>query len=103
MICRQGCEASVKDLESLMSLLAEKKSKMEQEEAETNLQILLDFMLCLRKKKLDELNEVIRLDSFVSWIGYSILLPRIRSFLCNAQYLKIFIYYELGYYTFSNG
>ncbi|XP_041993892.1 E3 ubiquitin-protein ligase COP1-like isoform X2 [Salvia splendens] len=53
-----GCEASVKDLESLMSLLSEKKSKMEQEEAETNLQILLDFMLCLRKKKLDELNEV---------------------------------------------
>ncbi|XP_041990902.1 E3 ubiquitin-protein ligase COP1-like isoform X1 [Salvia splendens] len=54
----RGCEASVKDLESLMSLLSEKKSKMEQEEAETNLQILLDFMLCLRKKKLDELNEV---------------------------------------------
>ncbi|KAH6754915.1 Transducin/WD40 repeat-like superfamily protein [Perilla frutescens var. hirtella] len=54
----RGCEASVKDLESLMSLLSEKKSKMEQEEAETNLQILLDFMLCLRKKKLDELNEI---------------------------------------------
>ncbi|KAK6149721.1 hypothetical protein DH2020_017246 [Rehmannia glutinosa] len=54
----QGCEASVKDLESLLSLLSEKKSKMEQEEAETNLQILLDFMHCLRKKKLDELNEI---------------------------------------------
>ncbi|XP_057764957.1 E3 ubiquitin-protein ligase COP1-like isoform X2 [Salvia miltiorrhiza] len=54
----RGCEASVKDLESLMSLLSEKKSKMEQEEAETNLQILLDFMLRLRKKKLDELNEI---------------------------------------------
>lgn len=73
MIYRQGCEASVKDLESLMSLLSEKKSKMEQEEAETNLQILLDFMLCLRKKKLDELNEVIGLDSYVSWISYSFL------------------------------
>ncbi|KAL8461497.1 hypothetical protein ACS0TY_032829 [Phlomoides rotata] len=55
---QQGCEASVKDLESLMSLLSRKKSKMEQEEAETNLQILLDFMHCLRKKKLDELNEI---------------------------------------------
>ncbi|KAI3456497.1 hypothetical protein Pfo_013160 [Paulownia fortunei] len=54
----QGCEASVKDLESLLSLLSEKKSKMEQEEAETNLQILLDFMHCLKKKKLDELNEI---------------------------------------------
>ncbi|XP_022877925.1 E3 ubiquitin-protein ligase COP1-like isoform X2 [Olea europaea var. sylvestris] len=54
----QGCDASVKQLESLMSLLAEKKSKMEQEEAETNLQILFDFLQCLKKKKLDELNEI---------------------------------------------
>lgn len=71
MIFRQGCEASVKDLESLVSLLSEKKSKMEQEEAETNLQILLDFMHCLRKKKVDELNEVLGLVSFVLWISYS--------------------------------
>lgn len=55
----QGCEASVKELESLLFLLAEKKSKMEQEEAETNLQILLDFLQYLKKKKLDELNEVL--------------------------------------------
>ncbi|KAL2475707.1 E3 ubiquitin-protein ligase COP1 [Abeliophyllum distichum] len=54
----QGCDASVKELESLLSLLAEKKSKMEQEEAETNLQILLDFLQCLKLKKLDELNEM---------------------------------------------
>jgi E3 ubiquitin-protein ligase RFWD2 len=31
---------------------------MEQEEAETNMQILLDFLHCLREKKLEELNEV---------------------------------------------
>lgn len=55
----QGCEASVKELESLLFLLAEKKGKMEQEEAETNLQILLDFLQYLKKKKLDELNEVL--------------------------------------------
>lgn len=55
----QGCEASVKELESLLFLLAEKKSKMEQEEAETNLQIMLDFLQYLKKKKLDELNEVL--------------------------------------------
>ncbi|XP_051133864.1 E3 ubiquitin-protein ligase COP1-like [Andrographis paniculata] len=54
----QGCEASVKELESLLHLIAERKSKMEQEEAETNLQILLEFLHCLKKKKLDELNEI---------------------------------------------
>ncbi|KAL8524281.1 hypothetical protein ACS0TY_014015 [Phlomoides rotata] len=58
ILSQPECEASVKDLESLVSLLSRKKSKMEQEEAETNLQILLDFMHCLRKKKLDELNEI---------------------------------------------
>ncbi|KAH6775933.1 Transducin/WD40 repeat-like superfamily protein [Perilla frutescens var. hirtella] len=54
----QGCEASVKELESLLSVISEKKKKMEQEEAETNLQILLDFLVFLKKKKLDELNEI---------------------------------------------
>lgn len=55
---RQGCEVSIKDLDSLMSLLSEKKRKMEQEEAERNMQILMDFLHCLRKQKVDELNEV---------------------------------------------
>ncbi|KAI3466532.1 hypothetical protein Pfo_023195 [Paulownia fortunei] len=54
----EGCEASVKELESLLYLITEKKSKMEQEEAETNLQIMLEFLLFLKKKKLDELNEI---------------------------------------------
>ena len=49
---------SVKDLDCLLSLLAEKKRKMEQEEAERNMQILLDFLYCLRKQKVDELSEV---------------------------------------------
>ncbi|KAJ9176846.1 hypothetical protein P3X46_012118 [Hevea brasiliensis] len=55
---QQGCEISIKDVDNLMSLLAEKKRKMEQEEAERNMQILLDFLLYLRKQKVDELNEV---------------------------------------------
>ncbi|GAA0155125.1 ubiquitin-protein ligase [Lithospermum erythrorhizon] len=55
---KQGCEVSVKELDSLLSLLSEKKRKMEQEEAETNLQILHDFLNCLRKQKLQELNEI---------------------------------------------
>jgi len=47
---------SIKELDGLLSLLAEKKRKME--EAETNMQILLDFLHCLREQKLEELNEV---------------------------------------------
>jgi E3 ubiquitin-protein ligase RFWD2 len=31
---------------------------MEQQDSETNMQILLVFLHCLRKQKLDELNEV---------------------------------------------
>ncbi|KAK6918802.1 hypothetical protein RJ641_017224 [Dillenia turbinata] len=54
----QGCEVSIKELDSLLSLLTEKKQKMEQEEAERNMQILLDFLTCLKKQKVDELNEV---------------------------------------------
>lgn len=49
---------SDKELDSLLSLLAEKKRRMEQEEAETNMQILLDFLHCLRKQKLEELKEI---------------------------------------------
>ncbi|XP_050132327.1 E3 ubiquitin-protein ligase COP1-like isoform X2 [Malus sylvestris] len=55
---QQGCEVSIKELDTLLALLAEKKRKMEQEEAERNMQILLDFLNCLRKQKVDELNEV---------------------------------------------
>ncbi|KAH7576685.1 hypothetical protein ACOSP7_002777 [Xanthoceras sorbifolium] len=55
---QQGCEVSIKELDNIMSVLMEKKRKMEQEEAERNMQILLDFLHCLRKQKVDELNEV---------------------------------------------
>ncbi|CAK9184082.1 unnamed protein product [Ilex paraguariensis] len=54
----QGCEVLVKELDMLLSLLAEKKRKLEQEKAERNMQILLDFLHCLRKQKADELNEI---------------------------------------------
>lgn len=50
---------SIKEIDSIMSLLSEKKRKMEQEEAERNMQILLDFLHCLRKQKVDELKEVL--------------------------------------------
>jgi len=48
----------VKELDSLMTLISEKKQQMEQQESETNMQILLVFLHCLRKQKLEELNEV---------------------------------------------
>lgn len=65
MIFGQGYETSVKDLESLLHVIAEKKKKIEQDEAETNLQILLDFVVFLKKKKLDELNEVLDLNDCI--------------------------------------
>ncbi|KAL0001600.1 hypothetical protein SO802_015381 [Lithocarpus litseifolius] len=55
---QQGCEVSIKELDTLLLLLTEKKRKMEQEEAERNMQILMTFLHCLRKQKVDELNEV---------------------------------------------
>lgn len=55
---QQGAEVSVKELDCLLTLLAEKKRKMEQEEAETNMEILLDFLQRLRQQKQAELNEV---------------------------------------------
>ncbi|KAL8103294.1 E3 ubiquitin-protein ligase COP1-like [Apium graveolens] len=55
---QKGCEVSVKELDILLSMLAEKKRKMEQEEAETNLQIMHDFLQCLKKQKLEELNGI---------------------------------------------
>ena len=59
MIRSQGVEVSIKDLDGLLSLLSEKKRKMEQEEAETNMQIMLSFLHYLRKKKLEQLNRVL--------------------------------------------
>jgi E3 ubiquitin-protein ligase RFWD2 len=55
---QRGCDVSIKEVDNLLTLLAERKRKMEQEEAERNMQILLDFLHCLRKQKVDELNEV---------------------------------------------
>lgn len=66
----QGCDMSIKDLDELLTLLAEKKRKMEQEEAETNMQILLGFLYFLRKQKLEELNEV----SFTSLVTFCFFL-----------------------------
>ncbi|XP_015878256.2 E3 ubiquitin-protein ligase COP1-like isoform X3 [Ziziphus jujuba] len=54
----QGHDMSIKELDGLLSLLSEKKRKMEQEEAETNMQLILSFLHCLKRQKLEELNEI---------------------------------------------
>ena len=58
VILRQGCEVSVKELDTLLSVLTEKKRKMEQDEAERNMKILMEFLNSLKMQKVDELNEV---------------------------------------------
>eukprot|EP00897_Mesotaenium_endlicherianum_P000574 jgi/Mesen1/10517/ME000083S10023 len=55
---QQGAEVSVKELDSLLILLAEKKRKAKQEEAEVNMEILLDFLHRSRQQKQEELNEL---------------------------------------------
>lgn len=64
-ILRQGYKVSVKELDSLLSLLAEKKRKLKQEESETNMQITLDFLIFLRNQKQEEFNEVSNLLRFI--------------------------------------
>lgn len=49
---------SIKELDSLLSLLEEKKRKMEQQESEMSMEIMLGFLHCLKKQKFEELNEV---------------------------------------------
>ncbi|XP_062013569.1 E3 ubiquitin-protein ligase COP1-like isoform X2 [Rosa rugosa] len=55
---RQGCDMSIRELEGLLSLLEEKKRKMELQESESSMEIMLGFLHCLRRQKLEELNEI---------------------------------------------
>ncbi|XP_050105164.1 E3 ubiquitin-protein ligase COP1-like isoform X1 [Malus sylvestris] len=54
----KGCEISIKELDGLLSLLEEKRRKMELQEAENSMDIMLSFLHCLRRQKLQELNEL---------------------------------------------
>lgn len=53
---QQGVDLPVKELDSLMHLLSDKKRKAEQEEAEANMEILLEFLHRSRQQKNEELN-----------------------------------------------
>ncbi|KAJ7299237.1 hypothetical protein O6H91_Y270200 [Diphasiastrum complanatum] len=55
---QQGAEMSVKELDSLLALLTEKKCKAEHEEAESNMEVLAEFLHRSRQQKQEEFNEV---------------------------------------------
>jgi E3 ubiquitin-protein ligase RFWD2 len=55
---QQGVNLPVKELDSLLQLLADKKRKAEQEEAEANMEILLDFLLRSWQQKQEVLHKV---------------------------------------------
>jgi E3 ubiquitin-protein ligase RFWD2 len=57
---------SAKELDSLLLLLSEKKQELEREEAESNLETLLDFLHGSQLRKQEKLHEVSGLFSFKS-------------------------------------
>ncbi|CAI5975922.1 unnamed protein product [Closterium sp. NIES-64] len=59
---------SVRELDALLALLAEKRRKAEQEEAEMNMDILLDFLQRSRQKKQAELDEVRTVPSVIEFV-----------------------------------
>ena len=72
LILRQGYDLSIKELDGLLTLLSEKKRKMEREEVETNIQVMLDFLRCLQSQKLEQLNEVLSW-CFVIYVMFTLL------------------------------
>lgn len=63
----------IKELDSLLHLLGERKRKLEQEEAESNMEVLLDFLHLSRERKQDELKEVNISILEVSHFGFSFI------------------------------
>lgn len=53
---QQGADLPIEDIDSLMHLLSETKRKAEQEEAETNMEILLEFLDRSRQQRQEEFN-----------------------------------------------
>lgn len=56
-----------------MHLLSEKKRKVEQEEAETNMEILLEFLTRSRQQKQEELNQVRRMQIDGNHKGFCVM------------------------------
>lgn len=58
MMRLQGADLPLKDLGSLLCLLGERKRRLEQVEAESNMEVLLDFLYLSRQRKQEEMQEV---------------------------------------------
>ncbi|XP_024377012.1 E3 ubiquitin-protein ligase COP1 [Physcomitrium patens] len=54
----QGADLPLKDLGSLLCLLGERKRRLEQVEAESNMEVLLDFLYLSRQRKQEEMQEL---------------------------------------------
>ncbi|XP_004293335.1 PREDICTED: E3 ubiquitin-protein ligase COP1-like isoform X1 [Fragaria vesca subsp. vesca] len=54
----EGCDMSIREVEGLLSLLEEKKRKMELQESESGMEIMVGFLHSLGRQKLEELNEI---------------------------------------------
>lgn len=54
----KGADLPAKELDTLLLLLGEKKRKLEEEESESNMEILLEFLHRSRQRKQEELHEV---------------------------------------------
>lgn len=77
---------------------------MEQEEAETKLQILLDFLHCLRKQKLEEMNEVFALKYvYLRLLSYHISYYSANAFLLERSACEVFRYLGISNYGVKKG
>lgn len=54
----KGADLPAKELDTLLLLLGEKKRKLEEEELESNMEILLEFLHRSRQRKQEALHEV---------------------------------------------
>ncbi|XP_002970454.2 E3 ubiquitin-protein ligase COP1 [Selaginella moellendorffii] len=55
---QQGVDVPLKEIDSLLVLLSDKKRKAEHEEAEVNMEVLLEFLQRSRQQKMEELSEI---------------------------------------------
>ncbi|XP_024399141.1 E3 ubiquitin-protein ligase COP1 isoform X2 [Physcomitrium patens] len=57
-VLQQGADLPMKDIDSLLHLLSERKRRVEQDEAESNMEVLLDFLHLSCQLKQEELAEL---------------------------------------------
>ena len=66
---------SIQELDSLLLLLSEKKQELEHEEAQSNMEILLDFLHRSQLRKQEKLHEVSGLFPFLTSLVFLPIMP----------------------------